>query len=169
MSQFLNVPRPAFREVDDAGNVTFGPHEIWIDGRNGVNLKEMVFPNYTPHVFGPIEFAGYAQVPLLIGYRAQLSIQLTDIETSTTLANWGQYLLATYYLDSFAEDSFAKVQFNLYYGNGGGPWRGIQFSSGYALRPMGGKMNKEALMDLELDFYTRDLQQVVIDTNAKTW
>lgn len=169
----LIAPTPAFRQVDSNGNLVAGPWSIGINSDdpawNGVLLKECEIPQYKPLVYGPVVFADFSMAPLLIGYRAYLSLQLTEIEAYTGSADSGLFMLNQIYTLSFLSDAYSAIEFNLWFGAGGGPWRGIQFSSGFAPRPMGGKWNEENRLDLDLDFYVRDIQQQVIDFGALSW
>jgi len=115
--------------------------------------------NYVPELFGPFLFADFHQAPSLVGYRAQISLDFSMLETENSPSDnsyLGLKLIHYFFKRSLQYDSANDgVYFNLASDNVLSPWRLIYPSCSFAPVPVADKQVRG--VELKLEFYTREL------------
>ena len=166
----MNLSFPTFSPAFSTfagGLVRRGPHRF--DGAYGPSIGwylNNVRTSLVPELFGPYTYADFHQAPSLIGYRVNISLDFSLVETDTDQSgNFGLALMQAYYLDAFVSDAAATgLRFNLYAANGSSPWRYVYPISSWAPAPTGGKQARG--VEIKLDFYTRD---ILAATEVNSW
>jgi hypothetical protein len=153
---------PALRNVNASGAVTLGPTILYQPNPQGIYCSEAAC-DYAPELLGPWPNLQYSIRWRLLGYRPIVTLRFPML-----LADGGSAmaLLYQHYIAGLSGETFAALQFNLFYG-ASLTWRGMRPTSGWNPRPAQGKQRAGYEIDLSLE--ARDLIAAPGDWTAKNW
>lgn len=154
--------KPALRIVNSGGSVISGPLALYQPNTQGIFLRSAEC-EYVPELIGPWMNLAYGQRWKLLGYRPRvtLSFPLLQVDGAS-----GAALMYQYYVAGLSGESFAALQFNLFYGDSA-IWRGMFPTTPWNPRVANGRQRVGYEIDITLD--ARDLISAPGDWSARTW
>ncbi len=154
--------RPALRTVNSSGAVTAGPLALSQPNAQGIYLGSAAC-EYVPELLGPWPNLAYQTRWKLLGYRVRVTL---DFPLAVTDGLSGFANLYSYYVAGLTGESFAALEFNLFYGDSA-TWRGMVTQSPWSPRPAQGK--QRAGYELSIQLEARDLIAAPGNWTNKEW
>ena len=151
---------PAFKSVSSDGSTYRSPVILYQPNTVGIYLDRCRV-EYVPELLGPYMNLSYSQRWRLLGYRIAVSMAFSFLDAT---AFSGLSVLRTFYTDGLSSESYAKLQFSMWYPDTP-DWIGIRPTGSFSPRPAQDRQGSG--WQLELAFESVDLRATVGDWNSK--
>jgi hypothetical protein len=156
---------PALRIVDQAGNVTAGPYNLWQPYGTSLDLVVRSTACHYARIGQDWETFSFAERSRLYGFRPSIVLAFSWLGSGTD-SNKGLLVMRNLYTISVAAEDYAAMQFNLFADSGASPWRGVLVRSDWAPRIT---ERQKIGFELDLELVAKDLIPAAGDWMNLTW